>query len=170
MKTITLSPEVKDVLTRSTYTDTTLTLPDEQLPRPLYDAVAKVIDAAGGKWNRKMKCHVFARNPKESLLPGLESDKVVHIKKTNGAFYTPSEVATELVEASVIREGMTVLEPSAGEGSIADAVFNTTGIRPDCYEIDPASAAVLIQKGYPTTITDFLSVEPVEKYDRIVMN
>lgn len=42
-------PQVLDVLKRSTIAGNVLTLPD-QLSRPLYEQVAKVITNCGGKW------------------------------------------------------------------------------------------------------------------------
>lgn len=90
-------------------------------------------------------------------------------KKIPGYFPTPPTLADKVIKAADIQEGHRVLEPSAGKGSLADAVrrqqpnaqIHTIEQNGDLYEI-------LKAKGYQTERGDFL--EHRGEYDRIVMN
>lgn len=146
-KTVTVEPRVLDVLRRSTFTDTTVQLPDEQLPRDLYEEVNKVIVAAGGKWNRSKRAHVFpeGRDPR-SLLGQAETGAVVNIKQTTQAFYTPKAVAERAVELLDMSGRGVVLEPSAGHGALIDAVLEATHAHVMAFELDAASFDVLGRK------------------------
>ncbi len=99
-------------------------------------------------------------------------------RKALQQFFTPEALATDLIHAVGIVEGDTVLEPSAGEGALADAA-RRFGAIVQCVEIDPKLVAVLKGKGYPTIQADFLTLEPNSYqdafnlpiwYDKIVMN
>lgn len=84
-------------------------------------------------------------------------------------FPTPPSVCIEMVELAEITEGMDVLEPSAGNGNIADAIKNITGVVCDVCEVSSELRAILEAKGYNVVDFDFLSYEE-KKYDRILMN
>lgn len=96
MSTVTLSPEVAEILGRSTITDTLLVLPPGQLERKLYEKVAKVIQLAGGKWTRAKAGFLFPSDPRAKLGLALKEGAIVDEKKLRQAFYTP-EVATRLI-------------------------------------------------------------------------
>jgi predicted RNA methylase len=86
-------------------------------------------------------------------------------------FPTPFKVANRVVEKADIRPGMTVLEPSAGNGAIADAVRQSTpSARITTNEISSQLGDILEAKGYSNTRKDFLTMPTDQKYDRIVMN
>ena len=53
-----IDDDVLAVLSRSTVVGSSLVIPD-QLDRKLYVKTNKVLEAAGGKWNRKARAHVF---------------------------------------------------------------------------------------------------------------
>ena len=82
---------------------------------------------------------------------------------------TPVELVDKLIDAADIQAGMTVLEPSAGKGNIADRILERTGIKPDVCEINDMLADTLWLKGYNIVGKDFLQLKDVS-YDRIVMN
>jgi len=174
--TITVSEEVRDILKRSTITDTTLTLPG-QLSRPQYDAAMKVIGGAGGKWNRSAKCHVFTRDPREALGMAVETGKAVNIQQTLQAFYTPAALAARMANLLCLNRNMRVLEPSAGEGALVEAIA-VYDAQIDCYEIDDHAIKVLKEMAEQgmyvmrATKQDFLNVDPkqVGLYDAICMN
>jgi len=84
-------------------------------------------------------------------------------------FPTPPSVCTEMVEMAEITEGMDVLEPSAGNGNIADAIKSITGVVCDVCEVSSELRAILEAKGYNVVDFDFLSYND-KKYDRIIMN
>lgn len=84
-------------------------------------------------------------------------------------FPTPLEVAADMVASADIQEGMSVLEPSAGNGNIADKIKEITGISPDVIEISSELQEILKAKGYNVVAYDFLDYSE-KKYDRIIMN
>lgn len=82
-------------------------------------------------------------------------------------FPTPAGIAEEMIETAGIEAGMTVLEPSAGMGHIADQM-RQYDIEPDVIEMSGARRELLEAKGYNLVDRDFL--ESTEQYDRIIMN
>ncbi len=93
------------------------------------------------------------------------------IGKTVGIdfFPTPKDVANRMVEMADIQPGMRVLEPSAGNGRIADAI-KAAGVDPDVVELSSSLRPILEAKGHKLVGADFTDFEPEQKYDRIVMN
>jgi len=93
------------------------------------------------------------------------------IGKTVGIdfFPTPPALASEVVDKADIEPGMKVLEPSAGNGRIADAI-KAAGVTPDVAEVSGNLRAILEKKGYPLEGRDFMEFNPGPVYDRIVMN
>ena len=174
MKVI-LTPEVRAVLERSTIDATSVKLPaSPRLEPALYKAVNKVLMAAGGKWTgSKTQAHIFATDPRAELGLAMKSnviiDKVKERKKERQAFYTPMAVADIVAELSDVWE-MCVLEPQAGGGALADACMKCGALNVDCIEIDPIAADRLRAKTFDTQTADFLSIEPVIRYARVVMN
>jgi predicted RNA methylase len=147
-----------------------------QLDRKLYEQVNKALVAAGGKWNRSSKAHVFTGNPLVKLGLALETGKVVDEKKLYQAFYTPPELARMLVlHASV--EGKIVLEPSSGDGALVDACFDAGAASVHAVELNPEAFNQLAAPKKPrpnsfrAVFGDFLSTPPpCVLYERIVMN
>jgi hypothetical protein len=87
----------------------------------------------------------------------------------NDFFPTPAEMAGEIVGMADIEQGMRVLEPSAGNGLLADAARDL-GADVDVVEMGGKLREILTEKGYNLVGDDFLSYQPVQGYDRIVMN
>ncbi|KVH04139.1 restriction endonuclease subunit M [Burkholderia anthina] len=140
-----------------------------QLDRSLYERTNKVLEAAGGKWNRKVKAHVFDGDASDAIEQIILTGEIT-IPQDFGYFPTPSSVVDRLIELADVRDGHRVLEPSAGRGNIACA-FRDTIV--DCYELLPENVDALEALGYDhwsITQADFLSVEPSPIYDRVVMN
>lgn len=171
-----------NVLDRCRFDGPRLYLP-EQLDRPAYLAVAKIIEAAGGKWNRATKAHVFAASSAaEAIDPIVLTGEVVDAKTELGAFWTPPALADALIFHARIEPGSTILEPSAGTGRLIDAVHRAYplagryGVPPVySYEIDTRHLSDLCFKiGSKARIADFLRTDPVHysgpTYDRIIMN
>lgn len=82
-------------------------------------------------------------------------------------FPTPAETAQAMIDAAELDEGMTVLEPSAGWGHIAEMVRDS-GVDPDVVELSGARRELLEAKGFNVIGNDFMDV--VGEYDRIIMN
>ena len=139
---------------------------------PTYKKVNKVLEALGGKWNRKAKAHVFDEGVETAEFLGdvVATGEYVDNKKEFQQFFTPDEFATDLVQQADVQPNDECLEPSAGGGAIAKAML-AIGATVDCVEVDPKWATILLELGFRKVITnDFLKVEDTPKYDVIVMN
>jgi predicted RNA methylase len=141
-----------------------------QLDRSLYARLDKTLKAAGGKWNTKAKAHLFGGDAYDAIENIIMTGQVT-VPQDFGYFPTPPAVVAKLLELAQIGVGMFALEPSAGRGAIAEALV-TEGVDVDCVELLPENAKYLIDsKVYQSVVVgDFLAVEPVPKYDRVVMN
>jgi hypothetical protein len=146
--------------------------PVEQLDARLFGKVKSVLASLGGKWNTSASAFVFKYDPEPKIADMLSSGAVVNHKKEAQAFFTPSDLAHRVVGLARVK-GQVVLEPSAGEGALADACIAQGAKRVDCVEKDENYAGTLKQKGYIVVNDDFLSL-PVQSgaggYSRIVMN
>lgn len=140
------------------------------LDRSLYERTNKVLEAAGGKWNRKAKAHLFvgaAENAVEQIVLSGE----ITIAQDFGYFPTPPSVVSRLVELADVRSHHRFCEPQAGRGNIALAFRDLSDVT--CYELLPANIEALRALGYDhwkITQADFLAIEPASIYDRIVTN
>jgi type I restriction-modification system DNA methylase subunit len=184
----TVPDEVRDVLRRCEITSDSVKLPDGQLDRKLYLAVNKVLEAAGGKWSRRDKLHVFDRDPREALGLAVEQGTATNTKQALGQFYTPHALADKVAALANIDEGAPlVLEPSFGGGALIRAVWrrnrnaSVSGIEIDD-RVRLATTLELTKHGPPprgllTMTADFLKVRPEPppygpgpEFDAVVMN
>lgn len=92
----------------------------------------------------------------------------VKVVATPQLFPTPPELADLMVELAALAPGMTVLEPSAGTGNIIAAIRKHIDIHVTAVEINPTLAKYL--KADTVRCADFLEVEDLGKFDRVVMN
>ena len=83
--------------------------------------------------------------------------------------FTPVEIAKQLVNYSRINSDSRVLEPSAGIGSIADAIKEAT-VHIDVVERMSNFRELLQLKGYNLVGDDFLEYNTENLYDAIIMN
>ena len=125
--------------------------------------------AGGGRWDRKSGTHVFTRDPRELLEGAVKDGRAVNIRQTLQAFYTPAFLAEKMAGLARIGSGDRVLEPSAGEGALADAARALGGVV-DCVEIDSHAIAILKGKGYTVTEQDFLTIAPEPEWDVVILN
>jgi len=170
MADLTLTQEVRDVLSRSTITENQVQLP-EQLERPVYEAVNKALQLAGGRWNRKAKAHVFDGDPRVKLGVAMETGFVVDEQKKFQAFYTPPALAAQVVELADVN-GKRVLEPSAGRGALVKECLAQGAHSVDCIELNPENLNALREfhteaKPVSVHIGDFTEEEPSLLYSII---
>ncbi|WP_030248203.1 methyltransferase [Streptomyces sp. NRRL S-455] len=143
-----------------------------QLDRKLYLDTDKVLKAAGGKWNRSKRAHLFDGDAADAIEPVILTGEVVSAKQQFGYFPTPAPVVQQVIDLARIEPGMRVLEPSAGRGALALAAVRA-GAVVDCVEIQPEHAEALRDEHHPditVTVGDFLTTDPQGAYDRVVMN
>lgn len=163
------------LLAASTITDDCLHLPAGQLARPVYVAVNKVLEQLGGKWHRGKKCHVFeSPGLQERLDIAIATGHITDLKKELQFFPTPPDLAAEVVALAQIESHHTVLEPSAGRGSIARLVPQCAGLfmvekhPPFC---DDLACETYFNSTYTVECADFMAWCPSPPhFDRIVMN
>ena len=120
--------ETIEILKQCTVEGNVVFLPDTKLDRKEYLAVAQKLELIGGKWNRKEKGFLFEQDP-IALLSDIQNGDNKNLKKEFQFFETPEDLAEELVKY-IPKElpNNTILEPSAGRGSIVRAVNK---LRPD---------------------------------------
>lgn len=162
--------DVLGILRNSSLDDDGITLIGE-LDRAMYIKVNKFLEVSGAKWNKGKKKHVFQNeNSKSKILGLINNGEVLNEKKHYQAFYTPKFLANEIVELAGIKQGDTVLEPSAGEGAIALKAKNK-GAAVTCIEINSDAVKVLERLGFDTVQrADFLKIDPSPSFDFVLMN
>lgn len=141
-----------------------------QLDRRLYERTNKVLEAAGGKWNRKAKAHIFDGGAADAMEQIILTGEIT-VPQDFGFFPTPAPVVERLIELADIAPGMTALEPSAGTGNIV-AGLHAAGAVVDAIELLDKNIAALKTQGLATLIGtgDFLETPVQPLYDRVVMN
>jgi predicted RNA methylase len=150
---------------------------EAELDREEYLAMNHVLEALGGKWNRKANGHIFAGDPTPLLTQVLETGVYADGKKDFGFFETPPELAREIVLRARIGHGDRILEPSAGRGRIAQPA-RATGADVTCVEIQGDHVRFLRGLGFVNVFeADFLSMPltslvgaPPVGFDAILMN
>ncbi|MDX0541648.1 methyltransferase [Sinorhizobium medicae] len=163
-----ISQDVLKVLDAATIEGALLTL-NGSLDRKLYVETNKVIEAAGGKWSRSKKAHVFDGDAIDSIEPIILTGEYRVAKQDFGQFDTPEALAEQVVDIADVQAGMAVLEPSAGVGRIAAAV-RQTGAFVTCWEIDAKRAEKLDGIAHSLNVANFLVATPTATFDRVVMN
>ncbi|MEU2264978.1 class I SAM-dependent methyltransferase [Streptomyces olindensis] len=167
---------VYDVLAdeRTVITDDRVQIPFE-LDRPQYEQVNKVLKEIGGRWDgrTKVRAHVFPFPVKEFMRACLATREFPS-RFEQGWYPTPQYVVDEMLAHAGVREGMSVLEPSAGTGSIVGPAAECGGIV-DCVEIDERRVRVLREQGAARRVVhaDFLDLDPLDcpnGYRRVLMN
>ncbi len=160
--------EVLAVLSRANTEGNALMLVG-QLDRRMYERTNKVLEAAGGKWNRKAKAHVFEIDAAEAIEQIILTGEIT-VPQDFGYFPTPAPIVTRLLELADIDPNMLVLEPSAGKGNIARAVADIAAV--DCVELLQKNVDALHAGEFARDVImgDFLTLVPTPTYDRVVMN
>lgn len=143
LKTVTLTDDARAVLTRAMIDPNLVTLQAEKLERPVYEAVAKFLEALGGKWNRPAQGFFFP-NGTGDIAAAIDAGNAVDQKKTMEQFFTPEAVANKMAAMAGVHAGSRVLEPSAGGGALVRAAL-ARGADVDAVEEDEALWAKLVQ-------------------------
>ena len=173
MQTVTTSvpPDVRDILARSAIDGRALTLPD-QLDRPTYLRVDKILRAAGAKWDRRARAHLFPFDPRQLLADAVGSGAVVDRTRTLQFFETPPALAARMVDLARIRPGQAALEPSAGQGrivlSLLAAGARVRAVEPDARNCDVlrASTEADVWQG----AFQAFAADSRQRFDAVVMN
>jgi predicted RNA methylase len=165
-----IADEVLKVLSEGNTVGKAYFLPDGQLERLMYTKVNKVLEAAGGKWDRKAKAHIFANDAEDRIDQIIVTGEVDLPKDEFEFFPTPLDVVQKVRELAQICEGMKILEPSAGRGAL---IKGLKGVEVHCVEKMPENAQYLretLEGEHFVVHADFLAVEPDPTYDLVLMN
>jgi len=108
-------------------------------------------------------------DPRQVKIEQLETKALLNVRQIPGFFPTPEPLVKRMLDLAQIKDGDRVLEPSAGSGSIADAVREAhPDASLDVVEIAPLLRELLTAKGHNLVGRDFLEVRG--RWDKIVMN
>ncbi|ADY54681.1 type I restriction-modification system methyltransferase subunit-like protein [Syntrophobotulus glycolicus DSM 8271] len=174
-----IKDEILAILAECTTSETIIYLPQVQLDRKTYEVVNKCLESIGGKWNRKAKGHIVDGDAAELLDNLVLTGETTDLKKEYQFFPTPREIGVRMCEMAEINEHSQVLEPSAGNGKLIEAILAAgprsiyaVELNPQMaeglwkYNEDPDGPVVVVEQG------DFLKLGLANKIrvNRIVMN
>lgn len=157
-----------------TVVDGKLQLPKQQLAH--YDDISRLMGKAGGRYVTGRKQFIFdAGIDCTDVLRRLVAGETVNFQQEYQFFATPEakaiEAAKEVERTLGTLRGKRILEPSAGEGALANVARRMGG---DVVAIEAWSvnAIKLRAQGYDVIERDFLSVTPEEigTFDAILAN
>lgn len=164
------SDSVLEQLSWMTPQGSSLMLPVQQMSE--YAAVKRLLETAGAKYVSRKKCFTFTdgRDAFEVQALLLAGNRV-NLKK-DFQFFASTQPVIELMRSNLPDlEGKTVLEPSAGDGALAD-MARDMGAAVTTVELWDVNAKALRAKGYEPLERDFLTVTPQElgTFDVVVAN
>jgi len=123
-----------------------------------------VLESIGGV-KQKAGHYLFDYDPKR-IVNEIIASGCVPDHKSHQFYPTPQELAELAVSYADIEDGMVVLEPSAGQGGIADYLPAGSML----VEVSALHCEILKEKGHSNVVQgDFLNIS-LGKFDRIVMN
>lgn len=161
---------VEKILSECTLENNIMRLPQVQFSKKTYLEVKNRILEAGGEWNGKLNGFTFDFNA-DRVFSILKSGKRCNLKQEFQYFATPDAIADIAVSKfSSLLESQSILEPSAGRGSLVNAVRRRCPKAVvDCYELMPENIEHLSKvDGAHIVGTDFCKCH--DKYDRIIAN
>ncbi len=162
-----------ETLKNSTVEGNVVKLPAGQLDRNIYLEVKNSLELIGGKWKGgKVFGFVFPSDPSE-LLAQIANGEKRNLKKEFQFFATPTDLADELVSYADIHNSHLILEPSAGQGAIINAIHRQWSGVPVMYcETMDVNRIFLAKMKNVLSLNefDFLKVSTHNYFDRIVAN
>lgn len=153
----------------------------EQLEPKVYKRVNVILELAGGEWERKAKAHRFDIDAQDAI-DGIVQFGEVTRAESDQYFPTPESLAIRMASLADIRQGMFVLEPSAGDGALAVEALGPkmrgNGAMVHAIELYERTYRRLVanlkarapRERWEAVAGDFMDYEPNPVYDRVVMN
>lgn len=116
---------------------------------------------------RALLTHLAAKQEESAVT---KAERAIIGQKVGIDFFpTPAAVAHRMAKLARIGKGDRVLEPSAGNGNLADAAAAAGG-EVDVIEISSQLRDILTAKGYTVVDHDFMGFTPEQPYQAILMN
>ncbi|MDT0618509.1 DUF4942 domain-containing protein [Salinisphaera sp. P385] len=138
-------------------------LPTYQVDKHRLQVAGQVLKAIGGVFNRPS--YHFDYDPTD-VIGYIVATGMMPDQRSHQFYPTPTELAELAVEAAAIAPGHRCLEPSAGQGDLAEHMPADQTL---CIELSQLHCQVLQSKGLETRCQDFLAFNE-GAFDRIVMN
>jgi hypothetical protein len=131
------------------------------------DEAISVLEGIGGV-RQKYALDIKFDYAAGSVITEIITSGCVPDQKSHQFYPTPLSVATKAIELANIQEGDECLEPSAGQGGLADLMPQSTL----CVEVSPLHCEILKAKNYSCIEQDFIAYakESNRQFDKIVMN
>lgn len=175
-----INPKVLKCLKRSDITQVNklwhLTTAD-RLSVEEYKQLQLIVHGLRGEWVRNADAHVFQFDPTSEINAVMESGCIPSFMFNQHSFFpTPMGEIKDAIELSYLddSDGVTVLEPSAGDGRFIRAILEKCPKAiVDYYEIDEKNQQICktsISKNTNFKGSDFLSDPQTREYDFIFMN
>lgn len=144
--------------------------PGEQLDDKVYADMKRHFTDNRGKWKGGKKQYFEFPKNAEQLLADLQAGKTPKFKRDSHFFYTPKEVVNEMCNMHILIGPHRILEPSAGQGHLIEAVNDFVNLYPEKHdwvtiEADEYNREVLAKKGYPPVHDDFDTFETDERFE-----
>jgi hypothetical protein len=137
-----------------------------------YYKIKPIVEHLGGHWREKFHCFVFPNDVSsyifDAIKNGVEITDEYRWREEHQFYPTPKHIAQRVVELADIKLGVSVLEPSAGTGSLVDEITVPCDIL--CIEPMSNNIEILRTKGYKCLPQTFETFVPDKKYQRIIMN
>ncbi|NIV38011.1 MAG: methyltransferase [Anaerolineae bacterium] len=106
---------------------------------------------------------------RKAELERLETKAFHMIRQVPDFFPTPEKVIVDMLRNAWLCDGLTVLEPSAGSGNIADRIVHDwPEVELECIEWNYTLREILELKGHEVIGSDFMEVSG--QWDRIIQN
>lgn len=163
---------VDEILKNCVLEDNVMRLPKVQFNKKSYAEAKKWIEEAGGSWaGGKVQGFVFPFDAKR-VFGILNSGKRCNLKQDFQFFETPSDLSDWIVQlAGGVEEGDHVLEPSAGQGGIINAIHRSCpNVVVDCFELMPENKEILLKLKNINLIGDDFTKGCPSKYNKIIAN
>lgn len=165
-----VSTDAMTIISEATVIGNLVKLNCGQLERSQYEKVANILKKMGGNWNRAKEGFTFKTDPADLLDHLFLTGKIQKVEKF-GYFPTPRALAESVVALAKLKPGTKVLEPSAGQGGLAEIIaMDVSKENIVCLELQEENARVLLEKGFNVIQTDFMTVDPMPAYDACIMN
>ena len=146
-------------------TPNSLVLKTYEMDKFIVRQAGAVLESIGGV-KQKAGHYLFDYDPKRIVNEVIASGCIPD-HKSHQFYPTPSELAELAVSYADLRDGMTSLEPSAGQGGLADHMH--VGVT-TCVEVSDIHCQILQEKGHRWIGGDFLKLDITDRFDRVVMN
>lgn len=150
-----------------------------QLKRCDYNQVKAILNRLGGSWNTQNQVFKFNKCPQalveRVLSVGPRRLNQFHFHPTPQCVFDYMAKFTPLEYLGASEGEVRVLEPSCGEGGLIQMLLafgkaEGRNFLVEGYDIDPLNVMFCQEAGLNVQQADFLTIEPVAKYDLIIMN